>query len=764
VLQEKVLEVRTQTLPDHHPDLQAARANLAATLQLIGDYEGARVLEEKVLEVLTRTLPDHHPHLQMARGNLGTTIQVLGDLEGARALKEKALKSQTQYLPDHHPLLQVARNGLADTIQALGDLEGALVLQEKVLEILTQTLPDHHPDLQVARTEVAWTRAQLGEETSGLTGDLARGTRKRIETFGSLLSPRELRVLADQERFRVSTALSLALFSENARGDDSSARLFSLVESVRGVESSSMRFQRKLAPVQDDELQRLRDEAARANQALVQHSELESEELGRFQELLRAKEAAESQVARYARSLLHGERVMLAGSPAEIAAALDGTTAAIGYWRYIRPDLEGNPRDELRFFPHYMAHVLLIDGTLSRVELGPSEVVDKAVKEWRVALRNRGARGITIAGGADRTDDPEKELNQTGDRLRQLIFDPLVPQLGDSKKLIVALDGTLHLVPLVALPTDAGVLGDRYGISLRTTLRELLAAPSTIELPPSLLALGGVQYGRAPEAPATGKKPNGNQPVGATPLRGSSWREFGALQATGEEVELVTQSFGKKFADAESRPDIFVLKGEEASREALALLAPRASYLHLATHGYFLDESVPSMADERIIDEALGITASRDMAQQVRGYLPMQLCGLALAGANAPENEWGRVPGILTAQELAGWNLDHCKLAVISACDSNVGVLRAGQGVASFQEALYAAGVRASITSLWKVPDRATKELFNEFYRRLWLLGEGKAEALWNAQQKLRRAADQDGNPTYRTRDWAAWVLVGDSN
>ena len=46
--------------------------------------------------------------------------------------------------------------------------------------------------------------------------------------------------------------------------------------------------------------------------------------------------------------------------------------------------------------------------------------------------------------------------------------------------------------------------------------------------------------------------------------------------------------------------------------------------------------------------------------------------------------------------------------------------------------------------------------------RRLWILGEGKAKALRNAQRMLRRTKDPDGNPIYRTRDWAAWVLAGD--
>ena len=49
-----------------------------------------------------------------------------------------------------------------------------------------------------------------------------------------------------------------------------------------------------------------------------------------------------------------------------------------------------------------------------------------------------------------------------------------------------------------------------------------------------------------------------------------------------------------------------------------------------------------------------------------------------------------------------------------------------------------------------------------EFYRRLWVLGEAKAEALWKAKQKLRRQLDEDDQPVYTVRDWAGWVLSGD--
>ncbi len=111
--------------------------------------------------------------------------------------------------------------------------------------------------------------------------------------------------------------------------------------------------------------------------------------------------------------------------------------------------------------------------------------------------------------------------------------------------------------------------------------------------------------------------------------------------------------------------------------------------------------------------------------------------------------------GILTAEELSGLDLSVCDLAVLSACETNVGIRRAGQGIQSPQTALHAAGARTAITSLWKVDDAATRKLMERFYTNLWVEEMGKADALWKAKCDLRA----EGHPV---RDWAAWVLSGD--
>src|SRR5262249_56213877 len=79
-----------------------------------------------------------------------------------------------------------------------------------------------------------------------------------------------------------------------------------------------------------------------------------------------------------------------------------------------------------------------------------------------------------------------------------------------------------------------------------------------------------------------------------------------------------------------------------------------------------------------------------------------------------------------------GWASDS------GACEPNVGIRRAGQGIQSLQTALHAAGARTAITSLWKVDDAATRRLFELFYTKLWKEKLGKADALWQAKMAVR--------------------------
>jgi CHAT domain-containing protein len=75
------------------------------------------------------------------------------------------------------------------------------------------------------------------------------------------------------------------------------------------------------------------------------------------------------------------------------------------------------------------------------------------------------------------------------------------------------------------------------------------------------------------------------------------------------------------------------------------------------------------------------------------------------------------------------------------------------EGVFGLRRAFVLAGARALVMNLWKVPDEPTRELMEDFYRRL-LAGEGRAEALRQAQLALKANYP---DPFY----WGAFICQG---
>ncbi|WP_158860392.1 CHAT domain-containing protein [Lunatibacter salilacus] len=96
------------------------------------------------------------------------------------------------------------------------------------------------------------------------------------------------------------------------------------------------------------------------------------------------------------------------------------------------------------------------------------------------------------------------------------------------------------------------------------------------------------------------------------------------------------------------------------------------------------------------------------------------------------------------------------ELVVLSACNTGIGKLQAGEGLMSLSRALTYAGVKASVYSLWQVPDEETGVLMRNFYTYLEQ-GSNKEEALTMAKQKFLADFPMKRHPFY----WAGFVLNG---
>ncbi len=774
-LAEKALEVYSRTLPPDHPDLQSAREKLALALDAAGEGGRARELFEQALAVRSRTLPPDHPDLQYSRANLAEELRAAGETARARELQETVVEVFTRTLPPDHPDLQKARASLASILRDQGALGRARELQEEVVAVLSQRFPADHPDVLVERRSLAWILAALDEREacSAQALALARGLREAARNWILVLAPREIEMRAVQLGGEASSVLSLARGAGCFPPDQALEReALALVESLRGMGlCSALALPGSRT---DPATIALRDEVRAASEELVR---LARSDGGRD-----AIAAARGRKEEAERVLLR--KAMEAGVPASsrdadvdaLSACVQPGEALVSFWRYSCQTMEREEPGELRAEARMCAFVIRHGGAFTRVELGPLRDIDAAVERWRDAVVGEGGRderGVGLTLGASGASELE-----AGTSLRELVFDPLAPALEGVQRVIVAPEDVLLAVPLDALPDGdpespaggARLLGDRLTIELRPTLWELLSergAPDGREV----LLLGGIDYDAEPDAPAQATaealdagaaRPSATLSSGAPAvLRGTRGKtSFSFLPGTAGEVAALAELEHGELG-------LRVLTARQASRAALVALAPRARFLHLATHGWFAPDSVRSLEDPRATDGSpvngpparrAGLTPE----QQMLGASPLVLCGLALAGANLAEGAGGCVTGMITAEELSTLDLTGCELAVLSACDTSVGVRRAGQGVASLQRALHMAGARTVITSLWMVPDEATRELMVDFYRRIWVEKQPKARALWEAKKRIRDARDESGQPLYSKRDWAAWVLTGE--
>jgi CHAT domain-containing protein len=378
------------------------------------------------------------------------------------------------------------------------------------------------------------------------------------------------------------------------------------------------------------------------------------------------------------------------------------------------------------------------------VSLGSTQALAALVDRWRSGY---GTGKRSSSGAQD-----------VGVELRKRLWEPLASHLDGVKVVLVSPDGPLNGLPWAALPgaKPGTFLIHEYAFAvvpvpqlLPEILRRKSQPPSE---KPSLLLAGGIDFGaeKARGAnPGTGELPT-------VPL-------FGPLPGAESEVNDLRTQFEDAFPNA---PASKRLTKEKATKDAVLAAAPAHRFVHLATHGFFAEESEQSAIN--VAERADLLRGGVHLRPEATGRHPGLLSGLVFAGVNRADRPPEQT--ILTALEAADLNLDKVELVTLSACDTGRGRVAGGEGVLGLQRAFQLAGARSVVASLWKVPDEETHQLMREFYRRVWSdKPMSKAEALrqaqlwmlqnWKPRGTLDRPAPQGPPSPYY---WAAFVLSGD--
>lgn len=480
-------------------------------------------------------------------------------------------------------------------------------------------------------------------------------------------------------------------------------------------------LQEELSPPAQRLLVQLEEVRSQLSQLIFQSQQPDPQQLNRLQ----AEAARLEQQLASSTSLVPDN---LSGvTTAAVQQRLPAQTALVEYVLYQPYDLN-QPFTQALGAPRYMAYVLHPQGDVAAIDLGDAATIDGQVENLRRQLQHPFT--------------PLDAVHQAGRQLHQMLIEPL--PLGTAEHLLLAPDGQLNLIPFAALVDDnQRYLVERYRLTHLTSGRDLLKVPAPASSNPPLL-LGNPDYSQAAQ-PATVATQRGTG-LGITRAPDLRQLQFAQLPGTAAEVTAIAHLLGQAT----------VLTGPTATETALKQAqAPRI--LHIATHGFFLEDMAPppsSLAQLAApnISPSLGVRAPIDRPDASQTH-PLLRSGLALAGFNPRQGTPD--DGVLTALEASTLNLHGTQLVVLSACETGVGNVATGEGVYGLRRALTLAGAESLLTSLWQVDDQATKELMVDYYQRL-LNQSGRSEALRQAQLAMRR------NPTYQhPYYWAALVFSG---
>lgn len=113
---------------------------------------------------------------------------------------------------------------------------------------------------------------------------------------------------------------------------------------------------------------------------------------------------------------------------------------------------------------------------------------------------------------------------------------------------------------------------------------------------------------------------------------------------------------------------------------------------------------------------------------------PGLLSGLVFAGVNRLKASGTDDDGIMTAEEISFLPLENTDLVVLSACETGLGKVAAGEGLLGIQGAFQVSGARSTIAALWKVDDRYTEAIMARFYGNYLEKKMSKLDSLREAQ------------------------------
>jgi CHAT domain-containing protein/Tfp pilus assembly protein PilF len=753
---ERSLAVFRATLGTGNTQVAMTANNLATLLSKIGDYGEALQLYSESLATLQTALGPEHPLIANAKHNLAELDQRMGRNDESAALYREAIALKEKVLGPAHPSLALSLSNLSYLSSDRIELDAALSLGERALEIQERALGAAHVDVAYALISLGRAQAARGNY-EGARATLERALALRSNVLGPdnplvaeplhFLSEALLRAGRDREAFELAlraesiarnhlrltargaperqalrysaerlSGLDLALtIAANLRDPSLSASGWDALIRSRAVVLDEMATRHRLAAEGDASLRAAfaayRTAAERLVNVLLRGPGTANGEQYRRQtaDLRAAEEAAERRVAAASESVRTAVAERELGF-SEVAAALPDGATLVSFAR-----IGGDPRSGVAEAT-YLAFVLDAASRSPRVvSMGPARDIEAAIRRWRGELRPEA-----VAADASR-------YRAAGERLRELLWDPLGLETEDDRLVLIVPAGATHLVNFSALPLRGGEFMAEADVLIHylSSERELLASPRRAASA-GVLVVGGADFATPPEAldepsvPADACDPLARLDI--PPLPGSL-----------REARRVASVF--RAAPGTPRP-VTELTLASATKIAFKEQASGKGVVHVATHGFF------------VADECS--TGQSDVAS------PLRLSGLAFSAVNR-----GAGDAILLAEEVAALDLRAAQWVVLSGCDTGIGQIEVDEGILGLRRAFHIAGAGTLVMSLWPVEDRSAETFMTALYESRLNAGRSTSAAMragYRAALAAARREHDEAHPLY----WAPFIASGD--
>jgi tetratricopeptide (TPR) repeat protein len=853
-LYRRALAIRERVLGEDHPDTATSYNNLAYNLKAQGKYAEAEQLYRKALAIHERVLGGDHPDTASSYNNLATNLDDQGKYAEAESLLRKALTILERMLGEDHPHTARSYNNLAGNLDAQGKYAEAEPLYRKALKIHERVLGEDHPHTATSYNNLA---ANLDAQ-----GKYAEAEAEWIEAARSFEAARRPISHTGLERtaFAVERSPLRALAMILARrGAAASAWQRLEADLARGL------FDDLARPLEPDERQREQDLLARLqrlDEQIVALSPIPSGDKVRHKQAEALRQRRDALKVQWAEFEAGVERKYgaAAGRPYDLSriqghippdAALVSWLDLGEHWACIvrqhgdptwikltGSGPQGQWTDADERLPAQVVDAFtpqLVDpttewrgraGRLATQRLAPlvphlGAAGDLPAVRHLIVLTSPALAGVPVEAliEAQPKDAPRYTVSYAPSGTMFAWLQERRPKdrgRGSGSPRLLALGDPIFRGPASPpgpTPPDHGVLVDRVIPGSNAAQRGI--APGDV-----LLSYAGTKLAGQDDLIAAVRKGGG---ASADPARDGAgvpvavWREgktfeltvspgplgiqmaqepaAAAILSRRETEALIARTRGPELQRLKwSRPEVeairplfadpLVLLGSDATEQRLDRLAVvdelrRFGVLHLSTHGRM---------EPRIAMQSR-LYLSRDQLSDATDRV--------LAGQEVYDGE-------LTAEQiLRTWKLD-AELVALSACQTALGQQGGGEGYLGFSQALFLAGARSVVLSLWEVDDRASALLMVRFYQN-WLGKRpgldrplSKAEALREAKQWLRgltfEEADvearklpssegvgriqqlsrggrrqasgvmQEARPFDHPHYWAGFILIGDPN